>query len=440
MVGIAMRNGFDEAVAQKFSSDVSYIKIVNSEVDSIVRKREESMMLFLSNKKRVFFTNIENPTHAGIGAAIKNAKTAMRTAVAKKDYNGIAEGPFKYRNEKNAHGTGMDDEDAIDATYSAIDSAKSSGADMVAGMMVTRRYRTELETSKDVSAADSGSMARLSIRAFGEGRSAHGVIAEKDLGKLDSEELGKTLASIIGMTKKKGRIKSGRYDIAYLPPAAGLLLSSINEMACIGSIETGSFLAGKLGSRIADSGLSIYDDGMDRRAIGTSRFDAEGYPTQHTPVIHGGVLKHYLHNCSTAIKYRTRSTGNAGLVLPSTNVPVIDHRKRKKDLYALIGSMDRGLVVTNTWYTRFSNYVDGSFSTVPRDTVIYVERGEPKFAVKQIQVSNATGIRISDNMLRMTKAIEMVGGETVQTSSWDADNQYYFSPSVLVRGAAVTTA
>jgi len=96
-------------------------------------------------------------------------------------------------------------------------------------------------------------------------------------------------------------------------------------------------------------------------------------------------------------------------------------------------------LITNTWYTRFSNYLTGEFSTVPRDMAVYIENGELKFAIGSTE-SSFVGIRISDNMLRMLKSITTTAGSTVQTSSWDAGNDYYFVPNVFVEKVKVTTA
>ena len=63
-----------------------------------------------------------------------------------------------------------------------------------------------------------------------------------------------------------------------------------------------SFLAGKLGQKIAGDKVNIIDDGTIPGGFGTSPFDGEGIPTRRTVVIENGVLKSYLLNTYTAKK------------------------------------------------------------------------------------------------------------------------------------------
>jgi len=55
-----------------------------------------------------------------------------------------------------------------------------------------------------------------------------------------------------------------------------------------------SFLTDKLGQQIAGKNISIVDDGLLPRGIGSRPFDSEGVPSQKTSLIEQGVLKNYL--------------------------------------------------------------------------------------------------------------------------------------------------
>ena len=61
-----------------------------------------------------------------------------------------------------------------------------------------------------------------------------------------------------------------------------------------------SFLAGKLGEKIAAEQVNVIDDGTMPGGFGTSPFDGEGIPTRRTVIIENGVLKSYLLNTYTA--------------------------------------------------------------------------------------------------------------------------------------------
>jgi PmbA protein len=427
--------GFDEAVASISSNRSIYIKIANSKVDSIVEKKNERGRLFVSKEKKVAFSNIERPDKQSIKLAIGNVKQAINIAEPKPDYYGIAEGPFKYRSnfifDKKISEISI--EEASEIANQVISEFE---VENIAGTLHLSSYTYSIATTKRVEASTMGTEAKLSLRIFKKGFSIQDSIASRQLKEIDISKI-KNSISMLEYANGTGRVKSGKYDILYMRSPAGLLFSNVNDMACIDSVEMGSFLSNKLGSEIANKGLSIYDDGSIESGIDSSPFDEEGYPTQRTPIIKNGILKSYLHNYSTAKKYNTKSTGNAGLVNPSPNTMVLYHRK-KRGLEKLISSIDKGIIVTNTWYTRFSNYLKGDFSTVPRDLAIYVEKGSPKFVIKNLGSSIGIGIRVSDNMLRMLEKTTAVADDIAQSTSWDSDS-YYYTPSVLVEEVNVST-
>ncbi|MGA3020394.1 MAG: TldD/PmbA family protein [Candidatus Micrarchaeales archaeon] len=439
----AISKGFDEAVSNFSTSTRIFVKITNSKIDSIVEKMNHYGDLFVSRKKRIFFTNIQKPERKSIESAVDRAVSLIKLTVPKKDYYGIAQGPFRYKKELIGYDRRIENstlEIASGIAESCINAATEEGAKKVAGMIFMRYADKELATSKSVDKKWKSTTIRMSLRAFNDITSFQDITASTSISGTNPESFAKDSVRLISKISRTGKIRAGTYDIIYLPSPGGGLISEIDSMAAMGNIETGSVFAKKLGSEVANKSVTLYDDGNMKGAVLARSFDDEGYPTQRTPVIKEGVLANYLHNFSTARKYRTKSTGNAGLINPDPNTPVFEHRKKVKDLERLIGRVDRGILVTNLWYTRFANYITGEFSTMPRDLTVYIEKGEPKFAIKQRDVSSMVGIRISDNVIRMLKNIECAANDTRQTTSWDVDNSYYFMPSIVVRDVQVSVA
>lgn len=433
--------GFEDVVVSTEDSTTSYLKIANSEINSIVQNRDISGQIYLTSKKRIIGYGVPTIDMPNMRAAIRNAKASIKFVNPKDDYNGIAEGRFKYKVQEKPDSklVRMDASSISDMASAAINGALQAKVESVSGMVTVESTKFSMGTSNGVSGSSASASARISLRVDGRGFSYQDVSASKQLSMINPSKFGEQAALMLNKVSRFGRMRAGTYDALYSPAAASNLMQNINEMALISSVEAGGFLSGNLGKPIASPELSIYDDGADSAYIGASPFDDEGYPTQRTPVIEKGVLKNYLHNWSTARKYNTKSTGNAGLVDPRTNTLVLDCKSKAKDEESLIKGMKRGVVITGTWYTRFDNEENGDFSTVPRNMVLYVESGEPRFAVRQLKVRSMVGIRIHDNMLRMIRNIEAVSKEAKQASSWDAPD-YSIMPAVLVNGVNITTA
>ncbi|MGC8648706.1 MAG: TldD/PmbA family protein [Candidatus Micrarchaeia archaeon] len=440
IVKYAINRGFEEAVVNTFIYNAIYMKITNSKIDSVIYKNHNSGNILITNKKKIFRMDFPSLEEKEIKSSLEKADKHIALIKPKEDYNGIAEGPFKY-NKNNTHYDkkieNFDIKDIAEIANSIINNALAEGVKEVAGMVIAKFQQYSLATSKNVDVNDKSTSLRISIRTFGENLSYQNTVASALLSKIKPEKISKDTAKLIVDVNKYGKIKNGSYDILYLPAPAANLLDIVNSAACINSIETGSFFVNKLNKEVANKDLTIYDDGNYEGAIYSSAFDDEGYPTQRNEIIKNGILNKYLHNYSTAIKYNTKSTGNAGLVEPEPKTLILEH-KNIKDFDNIVKNMDKGIIITNVWYTRFSNMLAGDFSTMPRDLAIYVENGEKKFAIKQKNIGEIVGIRIHDNIIRMLKNIEIVGNDTIQATSWDSNN-YAFVPSILVKDVKVST-
>src|SRR5205085_3843374 len=115
------------------------------------------------------------------------------------------------------------------------------------------------------------------------------------------------------------KVKTQHVPVILDPLVANSILQHIFEGVNGDSVYRGaSFLAGKLGQKIASPNVTVVDDGTMVGGFGTSPFDAEGIPTRRTVVIENGVLKSYLLNTYTAKKLRLQTTANASRGLAGT--------------------------------------------------------------------------------------------------------------------------
>ena len=85
-------------------------------------------------------------------------------------------------------------------------------------------------------------------------------------------------------------MKTAHVPIVFDPMVASSILEHIFEGMNGDSVYRGaSFLAGKLGEKIAGDNVTVIDDGTMPGGFGTSPFDGEGIPTRRTVVIENGM-------------------------------------------------------------------------------------------------------------------------------------------------------
>jgi PmbA protein len=139
---------------------------------------------------------------------------------------------------------------------------------------------------------------------FTTARGFAGLEKPEDVGRIAAQRAVRRLGA--------RKVETQKVPVVFEPRTARTLLDNIFDAVHGGAVyRNESFLAGKLGERVASEKLTVIDDGTIPGLFGTSPYDDEGVPTRRTVVIENGVLKSYLLNTYTARKLGLRSTGNA---------------------------------------------------------------------------------------------------------------------------------
>ena len=211
----------------------------------------------------------------------------------------------------------------------------------------------------------------------------------RTIAKLESPEaVGREAARRTLRRLGARKIASTQVPIVLDPLIAGSILDNIFDAVNGDSVyRQSSFLAGKLGEKIAAGNITVIDDGTIPEGFGTEPFDGEGVPTQRTPVIENGILKSYLLNTYTAKKLGLKTTGNAARGLagnPGIGAGNFFLQKGERTPQQIIGDIKRGLYVTQ--FLGFGvNMVTGDFSRGASG--LWIENGELTYPVEEITVA-----------------------------------------------------
>jgi PmbA protein len=211
----------------------------------------------------------------------------------------------------------------------------------------------------------------------------------RSLGRLESpEHVGKVAAERALRRLGARKVKTQHVPVIFDPLVATSILEHIFEGVNGDSVYRGaSFLAGKLGQKIAAPSVSVIDDGTMVGGFGTSPFDGEGIPTRRTVVIDDGVLTSYLLNTYTAKKLGLQTTGNASRGLAGT--PGIGPgnyflQPGTKTREQLIADVKEGLYVTE-FLGMGVNLVTGDYSRGASG--LWISGGELTYPVEEITVA-----------------------------------------------------
>jgi PmbA protein len=218
------------------------------------------------------------------------------------------------------------------------------------------------------------------------------------------EYVGRTAAQRALRRLNATKVETQRVPVVFEPRTARSLLDNIFEAVHGMSIyRHESFLAGKLGERVAGPAVTVIDDGTLPGLFGTSPFDDEGVPSRRTVVIEHGVLKGYLLNSYAARKLGLKTTGNASRGL--TGNAGIGHgnfflERGVQSPEEIVGAVSNGFYVTELMGFGV-NVVTGDYSRGAAG--LWIRNGELAFAVSEVTIAG--------NLNEMLRGIDAIGND-----------------------------
>jgi len=201
--------------------------------------------------------------------------------------------------------------------------------------------------------------------------------------------------------------------VIFEAPAARQVLG--NLVGCLSGsavYRRSSFLAGRVGERIASEGVSVIDDGRLLGGLGSRPFDGEGQATRRTVLIERGRLASFLLDVYSARKLGLRSTGNASRAAasaPGVSPTNLWLEPGRESLDELVQSTERGLLVTGLFGQGF-NPVTGDFSRGARG--FWIEGGECVHPVEEVTVAG--------NLEDLLQGVDRIGSDLLRLGSLGA--------------------
>lgn len=210
-------------------------------------------------------------------------------------------------------------------------------------------------------------------------------LADLDIEALGAEA-GRRAAAFLGARP----VADGRYHVLLDNSVAVQFLDLLAASLMGDSLLKGrSLLAGQEGRAVTSPLISLVDDGLYPRGLGSSSLDDEGTPQQRTELITGGVLTGFIFDRLWAARDGRASTGNA--MRPSLkNPPGVGFSNLylepgEKSFAELTAGLDRGLIISEIMGGHTADPVSGEFSFGAAGHLI--EGGKITQPVKSIAVA-----------------------------------------------------
>jgi predicted Zn-dependent protease len=244
------------------------------------------------------------------------------------------------------------------------------------------------------------------------------------LSDLDGAAAGRTAAEKARRGDELTDVEPGRYEVVLEPACLANMLEFLRDGFNARTFAEGrSFVS--LGRPQLDPAITLWDDATDPRAVSRG-FDAEGTPKRPLDLVVGGVPVALCHDRRTAAKAGTESTGHgvgggesAGawpsnlFVAPGSTSPE-----------ELVASVERGLLVTELWYTRILDPKTQVVTGLTRNGTFLVEGGRVVGGVPNLRFTQSYVDALAPgNVLGVGDDARLFDGTyhvpTVRLASWN---------------------
>jgi len=229
------------------------------------------------------------------------------------------------------------------------------------------------------------------------------------------EEIGKSAGERVVRRLSPRQVASASVPVIFDRRIAAGLLGAL--MAAINGASIArktSFLRNSMGKSVANPAITVLDDPLRRRGLGSTPFDGEGMPVSEIRFVEAGVLRDWVLDWATARELGLKSNGRAGRggsgTSPTTTNCHVEPGQKSQD--EMIASLDRGLLLTET-IGHGVNMVTGDYSKGAAG--FWIESGQIAYPVSEITVAG----NLKDMFLSMLPASDLeFRGATNAPSLW----------------------
>ena len=272
-----------------------------------------------------------------------------------------------------------------------------------AGVFSSGASVTALFNSRGVRAYHEETVSEFSVTMLGASSSGWAKKTAHNFEELEPETLADRAARKALESQEPRDVPPGKYTIILEPAAVLDLLGFLfMDFGGLAVHEQRSCLTGRVGRKLFGDNINIRDD-VYHPTQGGPPFDWEGIPRQRVNLVDKGLVANLVYARQTAHKMGAAPTGH-GFPLPNEfgEMPlniVIDGGKSTLD--EMVGSTEKGLLVTRLWYIREVDPYQKILTGMTRDGTFWIEGGKVRYGVKNF--------RFNQSIIEMLRQVEMMG-------------------------------
>ena len=390
----ALAAGATEAEVLVIADDSALTRFANSEIHQNVAETNVFVNLRFAIGKRVAVASTGRTDEAGLAGVIERAAAIAPNVEELADWGGLPEPdgqPLVAQPLAYVAGTAAATPESRAAEVRAVIGAADGVGALAFGSFRTAAETVSVANSRGIRAMERRTTAHLiTVHMSPDGGTGYAEAASTDVAAISGAALGAEAASKARASDRPVSIEPGEYPVVLEEYA---VVDIVDQMGYLGfsasAVQEGrSFF--EPGKRIGSDLVTIADDASDPNGM-PAGFDYEGVRKQRVTWIERGVCRNVLFDAQTAARAGRRSTGHA-YPAPNPYGPLPGNIVMHAGTSArgdLIGSLDRGLLVTRFHYTNTVHPKLAITTGMTRDGTFLVENGVIVGPVKNLRFTQS---------------------------------------------------
>ncbi|HET8617354.1 MAG TPA: metallopeptidase TldD-related protein [Acidimicrobiales bacterium] len=356
----------------------SLTRFANSRIHQNVTEDVRAVSLTLAVGGRVAKASTSRTDPADLAALVERARAAAALRPVDPDYAGFAPPapvpPVAHWDDATAGAT-PDQRAAVVAAFVAAGAGlEAAGYCSTAGLHHALASTTGQRATARTSLAVLDGIHRAAV---GRDHPADGYaqVSSVRLADLDGRACGARAAAKAAAGLDPVSLPPGPYEVVLEPKAVAAMLLYPAYLGFNGKAHAEGTSFVHLGEAQWDTGLDLWDDALDPRVSGTAH-DAEGTPKARLDLVRAGV--------SVGLAHDRRSARLAGVEPTGHSVGIGSFGGYPGNVFlggggatpeALVGGVERGLLVTDFWYNRVLDPKTQVVTGLTRNGLFLVEEG-----------------------------------------------------------------
>jgi predicted Zn-dependent protease len=365
---------------------LSLTRYANSFIHQNVSDTAETVQLRLHVDGRTAASSTSNTTADGLAGLVERTLAAARLRPVDTGWAGLTP-------PTDPTGTGNYDRATAEASPADRAAVVRAFVDAAGGLETAGYCRT---TSTEAIYANSAGhrLTSRSTLAAADGIARTGTsdgmarTASVRFGDLDGTALGSRAATKARSAADPEELPPGRYPVVLEPTAVADMLSFLGMLGFNARAVAEGRSFARLGEAQFDLAITLVDDPLSPAAAGEP-FDAEGTPCRTLELVKDGVTTSVAHDRRTA---RTAGAASTGHAIPGGErfgaVP-LHLALRPGTGTNLVAGLDRGLLVSDFWYTRVLDPRTQVVTGLTRNGVWLVVGGEIVRPVRNLRFTQS---------------------------------------------------